>query len=256
VKDINQTVLELVAHLSGQHPELRSALEKVIFADQQKNLFDANLLLALKSDLLIKSKAQLRQDIFVLEQLNYKKEGFFIEFGATNGIDLSNTYLLEKSFAWSGILAEPAKLWHENLLRNRTCQIDTRCVWSKTGEVIEFNQTEYAELSTAEKYTTSDYAADSRKSGLRYPVETVSLMDLLAHHGAPREIDYLSIDTEGSEYEILSKFDFTKYRIKVITCEHNYTPMREKLFELFSKNGYKRKHEDISQFDDWYVLDI
>ena len=62
-----------------------------------------------------KSKSQLRQDLFVLSQLNFKTNGFFVEFGATNGVDLSNTYLMEKEFGWSGILAEPARGWHKDL---------------------------------------------------------------------------------------------------------------------------------------------
>ena len=79
------------------------------------------------------------------------------------------------------------------------------------------------------------------------------MLDLLEKYNAPKTIDYLSIDTEGSEYEILSVFDFDAFDIRVITCEHNYTPMREQLFELLTKNGYERKYSELSLFDDWYV---
>ena len=58
-------------------------------------------------------------------------------------------------------------------------------------------------------------------------VETISLNDLLKKFNAPKYIDYLSIDTEGSEFEILSSLDFSKY-ISVITCEHNYSSKRKK----------------------------
>ena len=66
-------------------------------------------------------------------------------------------------------------------------------------------------------------------------------------------MDYLSIDTEGSEFEILAKFDFDKYEFEIITCEHNYTDAREKLHRLLTSKGYVRKFEDISLFDDWYT---
>ena len=66
-------------------------------------------------------------------------------------------------------------------------------------------------------------------------------------------IDYLSIDTEGSEYIILSNFDFTKYSFSVITCEHNFSPMREQIYSLLSKHGYISKYQNLSKFEDWYV---
>ena len=69
--------------------------------------------------LLPSSKSQLRQDLFVLSELNFKVGGYFVEFGATNGIDLSNTYFLEEKFSWRGILVEPAKIWHQELSENR-----------------------------------------------------------------------------------------------------------------------------------------
>ena len=93
------------------------------------------------------------------------------------------------------------------------------------------------------------------KKGKKYKVKTITLLDLLDVHNAPKFIDYLSIDTEGSEYDILNAFDFQKYKFNVITCEHNFTPMREKIYDLLMKNGYKRKFTNISRVDDWYVYD-
>jgi hypothetical protein len=84
-------------------------------------------------------------------------------------------------------------------------------------------------------------------------VETVSLENLLKDHDAPRHIDFLSIDTEGSEFEILGSFDFNSYRFGVICVEHNYSDTREKIHSLLLANGYRQVHEDLSDFDDWYV---
>lgn len=248
-----QTLVDLVHHIVKTHHELRPVIEKIIFQEQGKNATDVNFLLALNNSLLSDSKSQLRQDLFVLSELGYKNNGFFVEFGATNGIDLSNTYLLEKKYGWTGILAEPAKVWHTDLQKNRNAKIDMRCVWKVTGESLLFNETNYAELSTIATLSSADHHAKSRENGKSYDVQTVTLMDLLEEHNAPTQIDYLSIDTEGSEFDILEKFDFQKYQIKLITCEHNFSPMRFKLDALFKKNGYIKKYEQLSQFDDWWV---
>ena len=207
-----------------------------------------------RDELESKSKSQVQQDLFVLHELDFKQGGYFVEFGAANGVDLSNTYLLEKELGWTGILAEPAKVWAEELANNRDCHIDFDCVWSKTGEVLDFNETTAAELSTVSQFSDSDEHASARANGNTYNVNTISLVDLLDKYDAPKEIDYLSIDTEGSEFEILNAFDFDKYKIKIITCEHNYTPMRGQILQLLQSKGYVRKYTEYSRFDDWYVL--
>jgi FkbM family methyltransferase len=221
---------------------------------------DLDALLALPADhapkllpLLQLSRSQIRQDLFVLSTLNFKRNGYFVEFGATNGLDLSNSYLLEAEFGWSGILAEPARCWHEALRMHRTAAIDTRCVWSETGVLLNFNEVSSAELSTIDDFSSIDIHSGTRKRGQHYKVETVSLNDLLGAHNAPAEIDYLSIDTEGSEFEILGRLDFDRYRFRVITCEHNHTPAREKIHTLLAAHGYRRTLENISRFDDWYI---
>jgi FkbM family methyltransferase len=200
-----------------------------------------------------KSKSQLRQDLFVLSHLSFKRNGYFVEFGATNGYDLSNTYLMEKEFGWSGILAEPATVWKKDLKNNRNCNIETDCVWKESNSTLTFRQTTAVELSTIDSYSETDLHKDARNEGKTYSVKTISLIDLLTKYNAPAHIDYLSIDTEGSEYEILNSFDFSKYTFSVITCEHNYTLMREKLYSLLTRQGYKRVFENLSLFDDWYV---
>ncbi|WP_171207610.1 MULTISPECIES: FkbM family methyltransferase [unclassified Ruegeria] len=199
------------------------------------------------------SRAQLKQDIFVLLQTKFKTGGYFVEFGATDGLGLSNTYLLEKNFGWTGILSEPAPMWHAALKQNRTAALDFDCVWKTTGDLLDFNMVEDGEFSTVNEFTRSDQHAEVRQSGQVLKVKSVSLNDLLERHNAPRQIDYLSIDTEGSEYEILSNFDFSNHDIQIITCEHNFTKMGDEIFELLSSKGYTRVLENISRWDHWYV---
>jgi FkbM family methyltransferase len=157
------------------------------------------------------SKSQLFQDIFVQWILDEQRYGYFVEFGATNGIRLSNTFHLERDLHWKGILAEPAKVWHEDLRKSRHCHhIDTRCVWTCDREILHFNEHNDPELSTIELISPNDMHVASRQAGQQYEVETVTLLSLLTQYNAPTAIDYLSIDTEGSEFDILRVFDFSK----------------------------------------------
>jgi hypothetical protein len=197
------------------------------------------------------SKAQLWQDLFVLLETGFKKKGFFVEFGATDGLNLSNTHLLEKEYQWKGILAEPVKYFHDLLKKNRSCPIETNCVWSSSNSFIDFIENEDRNFSTIKKFKNFDL--NVRNKYKSYQVQTISLNDLLKKYNAPNMIDYLSIDTEGSEFEILNNFNFSEYHFKIITCEHNFNKNREKIHDLLKKNGYQRKYVGFSNFDDWYV---
>jgi FkbM family methyltransferase len=199
------------------------------------------------------STSQIFQDIFALYCSRNKTNGFFVEFGATDGHSLSNTWMLEKEFKWKGILCEPGRVWHQQLSKNRNCIIDERCVWSVTGEVLTFNEAQVAELSTIEHFNSTDHHSQERENGQVYQVQTISLNDLLDEHHAPAVVDYMSVDTEGSELEILKAFDFSKQQIQVLSVEHNYTANRELIHELLKSNGYVRVFATLSRFDDWYV---
>jgi FkbM family methyltransferase len=202
----------------------------------------------------VRSRAQLFQDLFVVFLHKGKRDGFFVEFGATNGLDLSNTAILERDFQWKGILAEPAKCWHAALKANRSAAVDHRLVWSQTGETLVFKETEIAELSTLITLVDTDFNRGGRANGTVYSVKTISLNDLLKVHNCPRQIDYLSIDTEGTELEILRAFKFDDYDIGIITVEHNFRePDRQAIFDLLTSKGLTRVFEAFSEFDDWYV---
>jgi FkbM family methyltransferase len=202
----------------------------------------------------INTPAQNYQDLFVLFQLKLKKGGFFVEFGATNGVGLSNTLLLERKFGWSGIVVEPGRRWLPELKANRSCIIDSRCVWSETGKIVDFLDAKIGELSTIKGFEDRDSKSDERRENVVYPVGTVSLNDLLSEHNDPAVIDYISVDTEGTEFDILNAFDFARYKVKIFTIEHNYVQSdRQRIKDLMERNGFSRHFVGFSKWDDWYV---
>ena len=199
------------------------------------------------------SKAQLMQDLMV-DFFYDNKPGVFCEFGATNGVSLSNTWFLEKKRGWSGILAEPAKKWQESLVINRpNSKIDYRCVYSISDEIVKFSETNDGIYSTINEFIDNKDALQSERQNFEtYDVKTVSLNRLLIDH-AITNLDFLSVDTEGSEFLILREFDFSRHAINIICVEHNYLDNREDIFRLLSDNQYVRIFTDLSLFDDWYV---
>jgi FkbM family methyltransferase len=197
---------------------------------------------------MVKSYSQEAQDLKVLLHYKLKKNGYFLEIGASDGIKFSNTYLLEKEYGWSGICVEPIKDDYEKLILNRNCHCSNNAVYAISGEKLEFDICEYNLLSGINK-CINRYNGVSIKE--KVIVETISFNDLLEKYNAPKFIEYLSLDTEGSEYEILSAFDFEKYKIGLIHVEHNFEePKRNWIKELLLKNGYKY----IGEFkqDDFY----
>jgi FkbM family methyltransferase len=166
--------------------------------------------------------SQLGQDKWVLEKLDYKKNGFFIEIGAYDGITLSNTYALEKDFGWDGICVECNPEIIPQLIQNRKCAIEERPVMHLNGRDSPFYS--HAEDLTLSALAPAGYAVD-RTTGVslqaQYILRTINMDTLLKKHNVPIDIDYISVDTEGAELSIVSTFDFKKYNVSCWTVEHN-----------------------------------
>ena len=175
------------------------------------------------------SPSQLGQDLWVLEWFSYKRGGFFVEFGATDGVLLSNTFLLEKEFGWNGLLAEPNPKFFEKLRTNRSQICSDECISASTGDTVDFVLAD--EYGGIKDFSTNgmhkEKVKDYENQGKVIQKDTISLNDFLLKHNAPENIDYLSIDTEGSEYSILKSFPFEKWNITLITVEHNFDAQRE-----------------------------
>jgi FkbM family methyltransferase len=211
-------------------------------------------------ELVKQAYAQNFQDLFALLHYDFKQNGYFVEFGAGDGVRISNTYLLEKLYNWSGILAEPNRYFHRQLNEHRSVNICTDAVWNKSGEVLSFYEVlTNPVLSSLELYKDShSFIGNLNEYGTTYNVNTISLNNLLEKYNAPYEIDFMSIDVEGAELEILQGFDFSKHKVKLVVVEYTKNS-RNEIYSLLTSNNYVRINEDVtvhltSSPDDWYVL--
>ncbi len=192
--------------------------------------------------------SQYGQDKYIYEHFfkNKKDPGIFIEIGAYNGITLSNTYFFEKHLGWRGICIEPLPEVFEKLKENRPLSKCFRgCISDKNQWAQLIHVTGPSEMLSglAKKYDQQhlkriDYELKELGGKMEIiKVPCCRLPDLLEKFQI-FHVDYLSIDVEGGELEILKSIDFNKFEITIISVENNYQDPEFKRF--LEQNGYKR----------------
>jgi FkbM family methyltransferase len=204
----------------------------------------------LANQLFTHSKSQLLQDIVCALANNNKRQGFFVEVGVGNGTDFSNTFMLEKHLGWKGILAEPNRASHQSISENRTAFLEKRAVYNQNGQRVAFTEVvsdgDFSGIST-------HHNIKSNQNATSYDVETITLDTLLDECKAPAKIDFMSIDTEGSELQILDGLSLDKWQFGMLAIEHNFNLAKQaELDQRLAPFGYRRVFPAISEFDAWY----
>ena len=194
------------------------------------------------------------QDRFLNEHVFHSKtNGTFVDIGAHDGKTFSNTYFFEKYLGWTGIAIEPLSGPYEKLKATRKCVCINAAVASKKGVSAFLSAHGYAEMLSGLTATYDPQHLQRLKNeiathGGSYEIAnipTVRLNDILEEKNI-KIVDYLSIDTEGSELEILQSIDYEKYEINAISVENNYNDTRMKSF-LESKGFVLIAHLDVDE---------
>ena len=191
--------------------------------------------------------SQIEQDIMVEKFFNKKMGGYFLDVGAYDGETLSNTYMLERMYGWNGICIEPLpdKFTLCNAIRRAKCY--NYAVYNENDKKLSFIKADVLSGIASD--------IDCHKHILnneQIEVTTKTLTYILEDAQAPTYIDYMSLDTEGSEFEILKNIDFSKYTIGYIDIEHNYIePRRTQMRDFLLSKGYIYKAEN--RWDDIYI---
>jgi FkbM family methyltransferase len=166
------------------------------------------------------------------------RDGYFVEAGACGGKHQSATYVLETELGWDGVCVEPADEYHPLLVRTRACATDDRCLWDKSGETVSFTQFP-GDVARSGVTDVNKNLAEQRSAGAAEQSSqkrTVTLEDLLAHHGAPATIHYICLDLEGAERRVLEAFDLVggAHRVLALSVEG------DRCDDLLRDAGYRR----------------
>lgn len=203
--------------------------------------------------------SQIGQDKWVHSVVGDKHDGYFIELGACDGLYLSNTLFFERELGWNGICIEPNNNYFNKLTNNRKCNKSNELVYSEEGHILEFA------LDEATSGVVDNNIGPFTNKKYTVKKQTTTLSKILDNYNAPPIIDYLSLDVEGQEYNILSTFPFDRFKFRCLTVEHNAphvgTAQQEKIRQLLEKNGYTfvKGNDDVNNWghgpiDDFYVF--
>ena len=173
-----------------------------------------------------------------------KKNGYFVEIGAFDGVLGSNCIHFEKSMNWEGIAIEPSKTQFEKLSKNRNCKVLNAAI-SSTEKDVEFIEvieglTQMSGIDD-DNYSAKLIIENNKKNKFNKNKMKTSTFEKSI---LTKEIDYLSIDIEGAELDVLKSINFQEYIIKVISVENNNPEkinfnsfLKENNFSFFDRVG-------------------
>jgi FkbM family methyltransferase len=208
------------------------------------------------SGFLSRNRTQKTRESFSLNQLDIKlepylnfKRGFFVEAGANDGISQSNTLFYEKYHDWTGLLIEPIPELAAKCRTNRPNCIVENCAlvsFDFTGSAVEMR---YCDLMSIVKGAMKSEESDlthikqgcevQKIESYEIQVPARTLTSILDQHSVER-IDFLSLDVEGFELDVLKGIDFDKYKPSFMLIEARYreeidsflNPLYEPITEL------------------------
>tara|TARA_B100000579_G_scaffold429541_1_gene441456 strand:+ start:153 stop:1049 length:897 start_codon:yes stop_codon:yes gene_type:complete len=228
---------KIYSELLEQVPNIYEKVnERVFRGDLRKKIWDCEKFFFWNEKYL----SQAGQDKIIKKMFfNNVKEGFFIEIGAYDGVTGSNCLHFEKIQNWKGIAIEPSKIQFEKLKKNRKCQLINKAISSevKKVEFIEVVEglTQMSGINNSFYKNNSNIISNDNNSKTRATnILTSTFVEIAPKNN---KIDYMSIDIEGGEMDLLNSIDFENYKIKVISVENNI-PKEQNFQNFFEKKNF------------------
>lgn len=184
------------------------------------------------------------------------ENGFFVDVGSHDGVTINNTLFFEKNKNWTGINIEPIKKVYNKLIINRPFCININCAVSNIDGYSEFIlNTGYTEMLSGlkNKYDERHFERLFRENELtKSTTEIVTVqtkrLETVFDENNVKIINYLSIDVEGAEFEVIKSINFNKVFIDVIGFENNYNDKSIPIIHFLESMGFVINHKSMDIF--------
>lgn len=186
--------------------------------------------------------SQFHQDYYLYSRhfKNLNRPGIYVDIATNDPIGISNTYFFDRCLKWRGLCVEGNHIYFEPIYRQRSCALVPTCVGSRDGQMVTFGL-----HGGAGGVLGDTYKSMKRLQKLNQTIDTVlercTTMKLALQREGITEIDYLSLDVEGHELEVLKGFGLDSVVVKVMTIEVTGSDLAQ-ITALLTEKGYKRHY--------------
>lgn len=184
-----------------------------------------------------KFHSELEEELVAIDYFDCKKNGFVLDIGAADGITASNSFRLINEYDWHGLLIEPCKRHISNLKILYDDVDDVDCFFGAIDQ--HKKETIFYEVSEHEiGYSNTVGELYTRDQGFTtYSVPCLDINSVLKKYNVPKVIDFVSLDIEGSEKQVLDNWNFDDYDVSLWCVERNNDINYESFFTL---HGYEK----------------
>jgi FkbM family methyltransferase len=185
-------------------------------------------------------QAQHGEDRWLEAFFKGRTSGFFVEVGAYDGIVLSNTYFFE-TVGWIGVLVEPDPIKAARCRETRPKSRVFECAAVASGSPPEVT---FYRVDRGQVYSTINMTEEHRRrlarDGLAFHETRVRAMtlDAILESAGATEVDFVTIDVEEGEFDVLNGFDILRWRPKAVMIETNARFRKPEIRNYFVKHGY------------------
>lgn len=181
-------------------------------------------------------RSQNQEDLFLPAYFNGKTGGFLLDIAAADGITFSNSFRLINELDWGGILVEPCPVHRKNLeiLYTDVPQVKVyNGAIHQTLKEVDFNEVEFQEIGLSN--ITGGHPVAQKYQHKTYKVPATDINSLLEMYKAPENIDFVSLDIEGAEGEVVHNWNFDKYKVQLWCIEEG-----DRFRGFLESKGYQR----------------